>query len=112
MESLIPTVVNKYKVNMDDPDIVYIGRGSMWGNEYTHIHTGTKATYRVDTVEQAIEAFRIDLWKRLKSGEVTVHDLLKLSGKRLACFCKPKPCHGDVLVKAVEWALTKQSQTG
>ena len=28
------TVVNKYKVNMNDPDIVYIGRGSVWGNQF------------------------------------------------------------------------------
>lgn len=100
-------VVNKYKVNMDDPDIVYIGRGSRWGNEYTHIHTGTKAKYRVATVEEAIERYRNDLWRDLRSGKVKVQDLRDLAGKRLACFCKPKPCHGDVLVKAVEWALTQ-----
>lgn len=28
------TVVNKYKVDMNDPDIVYIGRGSVWGNPF------------------------------------------------------------------------------
>lgn len=30
------TVVNRYKVNMSDPDIVYIGRGSMWGQSLHH----------------------------------------------------------------------------
>ena len=25
----------------------------------------------------------------------------------LICWCKPKPCHGDILAKAIEW-LAKQ----
>ena len=30
--------------------------------------------------------------------------LHELAGKRLGCWCKPKPCHGDVLVKLFkEW---------
>ena len=26
----------------------------------------------------------------------------ELRGKILGCWCKPKPCHGDILVKLVE----------
>lgn len=29
-------------------------------------------------------------------------NLVNLRGKRLGCFCKPKSCHGDVLVEFVE----------
>ncbi len=25
--------------------------------------------------------------------------LTELAGKRLGCYCKPLPCHGDVLLK-------------
>jgi hypothetical protein len=32
--------------------------------------------------------------------------LLELDGKRLGCFCKPKLCHGDIIVAAVNWAKT------
>jgi hypothetical protein len=28
--------------------------------------------------------------------------VLDLYGKRLGCFCKPKPCHGDVIVEWLE----------
>lgn len=100
------TVVNKYKINMDDPDVVYIGRGSIWGNPYSHISTGTKAKYRTETVDEAIEGFRRHLWSEIRANRIRRTDLQKLAGKRLACFCKPKPCHGDVLVKAVEWACS------
>lgn len=34
---ILPTVVNKYKEDFD----VYIGRGSKWGNPYTHIKDKT-----------------------------------------------------------------------
>lgn len=99
-----PIPVNKYHVNMDDPDIVYVGRGSPWGNEYSHVKTGTKARYRVETRDDAVEAYRQDLWKAIRAGTVKRTDLMKLSGKRLACFCKPQACHADVLAKAVVWA--------
>lgn len=93
-------VVNKYKESYD----VYIGRGSIWGNPYTHIPKGTKAEFVVDTVEEAIGLYKKHLWSQIKSGEVTKEMLLSLDEKRLGCFCKPKPCHGDVIAKAVEWA--------
>ena len=28
--------------------------------------------------------------------------LEELRGKVLACWCKPKPCHGDILVELIE----------
>lgn len=37
---------------------------------------------------------RIDEDKDFKSA------VLNLKGKTLGCFCKPKPCHGDVII---EW---------
>ncbi len=106
MDSVIaPIVVNKWKINMDDPDIVYIGRGSRWGNEYSH-KEGTKAKYRVKTREDAVEAYRQDLWKAIRAGTIKRTDLTQLLGKRLACFCAPQACHGDVLAKAAVWAAT------
>lgn len=97
------TVVNKYKVCMDDPDIVYIGRGSIWGNPYSH-KDGTKAAHRVATRDEAVEAYRKRLWFLIREKAVTKEMLIALDGKRLACYCAPQACHGDVLVKAIEWA--------
>lgn len=87
-------VVNKFK----EPYDVYIGRGSPWGNPFP-INDAIG-----DTREVVIEKFRNHLFNSLKLGDVTVHDLLELDGKTLGCFCKPKACHGDVIVAAVEWA--------
>ena len=96
-------VVNKYKVDMSDPDVVYIGRGSIWGNPFSH-KEGTKAIWKCTTREESIENYRHHLWAAITEGDITKDMLLELDGKRLACYCKPKACHGDILVKAIEWA--------
>lgn len=82
-------VVNKHH---NVPYDVYIGRGSKWGNPFTH-RDGTKAEFKVDTREEAIEGFRN--WF-VKQPELLA-DMHELKGKTLACFCKPAGCHGDVL---------------
>ena len=87
-------VVNKYKESYD----VYIGRGSKWGNPFTHISDKkTKADFIVNTREQAIESYRD--W--ILNQPQLLKDLHELKGKTLGCFCKPKKCHGDVLVELV-----------
>lgn len=90
------TVVNKYKVNMSDLDTVYIGRGSPFGNPFKMDNE--------DDRDKVIELYRHWLWKALQEGKITKEMLLSLDGKRLACYCAPKACHGHVLVKAIEWA--------
>ena len=83
---------------MDDSDIVYIGRGSIWGNPFKIGGVGGR------TREDVIRMYRDWLWGRLQSSVFTKEMLLELDGKRLACCCAPQACHGDVLVKAIEWA--------
>lgn len=51
-------VVNKYKVDLTDKDVLYIGRGSKWGNQYSH-KEGTKALYKVATRAEAIQKYRL-----------------------------------------------------
>lgn len=92
------TVVNKYKVNMTDSDIVYIGRGSVWGNDEAMKNKSGEERLRV------VNCYRKQLQSNLKTGVITKEMLLELEGKRLACYCAPKLCHGDVLVRAIEWA--------
>lgn len=86
-------VVNKYK----EPYDVYIGRGSKWGNPFSH-RQGTKAQFVVATREEAIEKYREWLMKQPH----LLASLNELRGKTLGCFCKPKSCHGDVLVELIE----------
>lgn len=51
-----------------------------------------------------IERYRVWLWEQIRSGKITIEDLLALEGKDLVCFCHPHPCHGDVIEAAVKWA--------
>lgn len=94
MNIIKTTVVNKHhKVPYD----VYIGRGSKWGNPFSHMN-GTKAQYKVDTREEAIAAY--EEW--IMNQPELLNSLHELEGKILCCFCKPKSCHGDVLIKLIE----------
>lgn len=95
---VLTIAVNKYKVCMTDTDIVYIGRGSVWGNPFPMKHNNQAERDRV------VDKYRLWLWGQIKSGAITKEMLLELDGKRLACYCSPKRCHGDVLVAAIEWA--------
>ena len=79
-------VVNKYK----EPYDIYIGRGSKWGNPFTHIPSGTKAEYVVESREAAIEAY--EEWITNGDGKPLLDQLHELEGKTLGCFCKPKSC--------------------
>lgn len=89
-------VVNRHHGNIP-PDAVYIGRGSKWGNPFSH-RTGTKARVVVATREEAVE--RYEAWVRSRPD--LMNSLHELRGKTLVCFCKPAACHGDVLVKLVK----------
>ena len=79
------------------PGAVYIGRGSKWGNPF-------KLTTEADR-PRVIARYREHLAEQVRAGTVTMDELRELKDRPLVCFCKPKPCHGDVLAQAVEWAL-------
>ena len=84
-------VVNKYHEEFD----VYIGRGSAFGNKYP-INESIGDTRKV-----VIEKYKKWFYKRLENGRFK-KEVLKLKGKRLACFCKPLACHGDIIVEYLE----------
>ena len=65
-------------------DAVYIGRGSPWGNPFVIGRDGDRET--------CIEKFKFHTLPTL--------DVRPLIGKSLVCFCAPRACHGDLLLKA------------
>lgn len=79
-------VVNKNREDFD----VDITREGPWGNPYPIGMTGS----RTESIE------------RYRTWVTTQPDLLAalpaLRGQRLGCVCKPKACHGDVLVELIE----------
>ena len=85
------TVVNRRNASED----VYIGRGSKWGNPFKIGQDGSR--------EEVIAKYREYLWQ----SPHLLDSLLELEGKKLGCFCKPHACHGDVLVRAVQWARAR-----
>jgi hypothetical protein len=79
-----------------EPYDVYIGRPSDWGNPFTHIKDrSTKAEFIVRNREEAIAKYRA--W--LISQPEMLKKLEELRGKTLGCWCKPKSCHGDVIIE-------------
>ena len=72
---------------------VYIGRGSIWGNPFTVEKYGRNGC--IDKYENYIR-------DKLRNNPELWQELQKLEGKVLGCFCKPKRCHGDILVKILE----------
>ena len=75
---------------------VYIGRPSKWGNPFQIGKDGDR--------EEVIEKYKRYLWESIKQGKIKKEDVAELKGKVLGCWCAPKPCHGDILIKAAKWA--------
>jgi len=82
-----------------EPYDIYIGRPSKWGNPFTHIKDRkTKAEFVVESRKESIERYR----EWILNQPELLKSLPELKGKVLGCWCKPKSCHGDILVELVE----------
>lgn len=82
-------------VHTSEPHDVTITRPSMWGNPfYIGVHGS-----RAQVVQRYEHVMR---WRLEKFGIVWRVALLELRGKRLACCCKERPCHGEVLLKLIQ----------
>ncbi len=87
-----------------EPDVVRIDRATTWGNPYVIGKDGSRA--------EVIEKYRVRLWRDIRAGRVGLGELAALDGKRLACWCAPEPCHGDVLAAAARWAAGRLRRSG
>lgn len=83
---------------------IYIGRGSKWGNPY---HIGKDGTR-----EEVIEKYKWYLIKQIKNGNVTIEELADMYDVDMVCFCKPLPCHGDVIQDFAKVAARKLGYFG
>ena len=95
---------------MNDPVNLYIGRrgvvfvknegtgakervpkrDSVWANPFKVESPGDRT--------RCIERYRAYILARIANGDV---DPAELKNRRLGCWCKPLPCHGDVLCEIV-----------
>ena len=109
------TVVNKYKHTATDHD-VYIGRGSVFGNPFSHLDS-SHDIYKVDTREEAITEFKT-YFKRENVGdtylfrnvEALVDKVRSGEDINLVCFCKPKACHGDVIKEYIDNRIKEEEE--
>ena len=94
----MPQVLNGHHLKGETPDnAVLVDRTTKWGNIYTHLPAFAErndSLILVDTREIAIDQYE----KYLYDCGLWL-DLPELKGRDLICWCKPKPCHGDVLLK-------------
>ena len=98
------------------PNNYYIGRPSVLGNPFTHNGVKTNlAKLAFKTREEAVEAYEKyfdimygkddeftkafdEIYEHYKNGE----DIY------LQCFCKPLPCHGDIIANKLQKKLIQE----
>lgn len=113
-------VVNKYVFDKDQSEVrknsllLYIGRPKLLGNEWDW-RKGSSAKYRAKDREDSIIKYRKWIKSKIKKRPNPVfyimrdiyYALKKGIDVYLICFCKPKPCHGDVIKEILEIRLSK-----
>lgn len=89
----VTKVVNKKVTNDFD---YYIGRGTPWGNPFAIGHG--EGPDRAEVIEK----FRAYFEEKVSSDSAYRNGLFAMKGMRLACFCKPEACHGDVIAEYLD----------
>lgn len=84
---------------------VRIDRQTPWGNPFRM--SGEAA--RQEVIDQFEEWARTDPSPRAEWIRDHVHEL---HGKVLGCWCAPKPCHGDVLLRMAAEAQGGVAESG
>jgi len=74
----------------NNPRYLYIGRPTKWANPFAMKNNTKRERDRVLTYYRAWFRDQVFLFRAIAEGE--------LDNKILVCFCKPEPCHGDLLV--------------
>lgn len=95
------SIKQRLKFKNSDGSMFYIGRGSPLGNPYSSKES-SKGVCIVDNSKEAIQRFSDDLWGGLLEPEAYEYlgSIISASNQcsiSLVCFCKPNPCHGDVI---------------
>ena len=66
---------------------VYIGRPSKWGNPFP--------LYGEQFRDEVVAKYE----QHLMNSPELLAQLGELKGKNLVCYCSPKACHGDILLR-------------
>lgn len=103
-------IVSRVGVKTPGYTRVYIGRGTLFGNPF-------KVCASAD-IGKVIQYHRVWLNKQriARSAEwLAIESLAEAValGEKIAliCHCTPLDCHGDTLVRAIEWILANKKPT-
>lgn len=85
---------------------VYIGRegrghDGYFGNPYRAGYWCPRCRQVHESGGSTLPCYREFFKERISSDSTFLERVLALRGKRLGCFCKPAPCHGDVIAEFV-----------
>jgi hypothetical protein len=100
MDKYYSQILNKYK--HDISKAVYCGRGSIWGNQFTHLK-GTTAQNVVGSREEAVVMHRRQFIADLKANKINITELIKLADKQIYCYCAPELCHCSTIIAAAHY---------
>lgn len=89
----VTRVVNKNLTNEYD---IYIGRGTPWGNPFAIGHGDGPDR------EEVIARYKQHFYEKIESDESFKRGIWAMKGLRLACFCKPQACHGDIIAEYLD----------
>lgn len=102
-------VVNKHHLTQTTHRHIYIGRPSVLGNPFPINEACTR--------EQAVAQYELWLLEQIfNHNQKVIHELERIAalvsdgtGKPvyLVCYCSPKLCHGDIIKKCIENALSQ-----
>jgi hypothetical protein len=102
METVCIRVANLRKLGYDsleewlqDPSHIYIGR-----NMTAYVKGAKKSKWANPfPVKQYSREECLQMYEKYIRNSDLYNQLEELRGKKLGCWCKPEPCHGDVLIK-------------
>ena len=77
------------------PGDIRIDRRTEFGNEFVIGRDGSRA----DVIAKFEAAERLRLANAGPAGEVRRKKVRAMHGRRLFCWCAPKPCHGNVFAR-------------
>ena len=93
---MVTSIVNLRTLDVDietwsrDPNNIYIGRPSRWGNPFKLSQESSR--------EEVVKNFE----KYIRGNSELLQCIKELRGKSLGCWCYPKLCHGVVLHRLAE----------
>ncbi len=90
-------VVNIQHYDGAESEVVFIDRRSQFGNQFVLKEDGGGYSRA-----ESIRAYREWFKSKIRDDSTFRDAVEELKGETLACHCRPRPCHGDVILEYIE----------